>query len=155
GPRSIRTNWRSNRNWCCRASIGSRRQPGNACVRISTLESIADGGGRIALWGWGREGRATYRAIRSRLPTLPLTLLCPESWAKDARALGDPALQVETSDPGPLLSGFAMVLKSPGISPYGEHAAAAAATGTRFLGGTALWFGERTGPDGRVPGTAC
>src|SRR5690606_25164868 len=107
------------------------------------------------LWGWGREGRATYRALRSRLPALPLTLLCPESWAGDARALGDPALHVETSDPGPLLSGFAMVLKSPGISPYGEHAVAAAAAGTRFLGGTALWFGERAGPDGRVPGTAC
>ena len=124
-------------------------------MRISTLESIAAGGGRIALWGWGREGRATYRALRSRLPGLPLTLLCHEADAGDAHALADPALQVETAPAGPLLGDFAVVLKSPGISPYGEHAVAASATGTRFLGGTALWFGERAGPDGRVAGTAC
>ena len=124
-------------------------------MRISTLESIAAEGGRIALWGWGREGRATYRAVRSRLPALPLTLLCQASDAPDARALADPSLHVETAAHGPLLAGFAVVLKSPGISPYAEHAAAAAASGTRFLGGTALWFGERAGRDGRVPGTAC
>lgn len=124
-------------------------------MRISTLESIAADGGRIALWGWGREGRATYRALRSRLPELPLTLLCQEADAGDAHAMSDPALQVETAPAGPLLGDFEVVLKSPGISPYGEHAVAAAATGTRFLGGTALWFGERAGPDGRVPGTAC
>ena len=124
-------------------------------MRISTIESIAAGGGRIALWGWGREARATHRALRSRLPGLPLTLLCHEADAGDARALADPALQVETAAAGPLLAGFAVVLKSPGISPYGEHAAAAAAAGTRFLGGTGLWFGERAGADGRVPGTAC
>ncbi|HEU4813135.1 MAG TPA: UDP-N-acetylmuramoyl-L-alanine--D-glutamate ligase [Xanthomonadaceae bacterium] len=124
-------------------------------MRISTLESIAADGGRIALWGWGREGRATYRALRSRLPELPLTLLCQEADAGDAYAMSDSALQVETAPAGPLLGDFEVVLKSPGISPYGEHAVAAAATGTRFLGGTALWFGERAGPDGRVPGTAC
>ena len=50
-------------------------------MRISTLESIVAGGGRIALWGWGREGRATYRAVRSRLPGLPLTLFCVEAHA--------------------------------------------------------------------------
>src|SRR5690606_816269 len=32
---------------------------------------------------------------------------------------------------------------------------AAAARGTRFVGGTALWFGERAGADGVVPGTVC
>ena len=124
-------------------------------MRISTLESVVADGGRIALWGWGREGRATYRAVRSRLPGLPLTLFCLEAEAGDAHALRDPALAVVTEPPGAALAGFAVVLKSPGISPYGEDAVAAAAAGTRFLGGTALWFGERAGPDGRVPGTAC
>ena len=38
---------------------------------------------RIALWGWGREGRAAWRAIRSRLPTLPLTLFCQPGEADD------------------------------------------------------------------------
>ena len=135
--------------------MACRGRPGSACVRISTLESIVAGGDRIALWGWGREGRATWRAVRSRLPGLPLTLFCTEAEGADAGALSDPALAIVTAPPGPLLAGFAVVLKSPGISPYGEHARAAAAAGTRFLGGTALWFGERAGPDGRVPGTAC
>src|SRR5690606_40433139 len=47
------------------------------------------------------------------------------------------------------------VVKSPGISPYKPEAIAAAARGTRFVGGTALWFGERAGADGVVPGTVC
>ena len=124
-------------------------------MRISTLDSIAADGGRIALWGWGREGRATYRAVRSRLPALPMTLFCGEAESDDARALADPALAVVATPPGRSLADFAVVLKSPGISPYGEDAVAAAAAGTRFLGGTALWFGERAGADGRVPATAC
>lgn len=124
-------------------------------MRISALESIVAGGGRVALWGWGREGRATWRALRLRLPALPLTLFCTEAEADEARALADPALDVQATAPGAALHGFAVVLKSPGISPYGEHVQAAAAGGTRFLGGTALWFGERAGVDGRVPGTAC
>jgi len=124
-------------------------------VRISALESVAAEGGRIALWGWGREGRAAYRAVRKRLPGLPLSLLCTEAESADARALADPALTIETAPPGPLLAGFAVVLKSPGISPYGEAASAAAAAGTRFVGGTALWFAGRAGADGIVPGTAC
>src|SRR3546814_6397541 len=38
-----------------------RRRSGSNCVRISQLE-----GKRVALWGWGREGRAAYRALRAR-----------------------------------------------------------------------------------------
>ena len=37
-------------------------------MRISQLE-----GQRVALWGWGREGRAAHHAVRVRLPSLPLT----------------------------------------------------------------------------------
>ena len=58
-------------------------------MRISQLE-----GRRVALWGWGREGRAAHRAIRARLPSLPLTLFCNEAEARDAAALGDAALAV-------------------------------------------------------------
>ena len=97
---------------------------------------------RVALWGWGREGRAAWRAIRSRLPALPLTLFCSEEEAADARALGDAALQVDTVASGERLSAYDLVIKSPGISPYREEALQAAARGTRFLGGTALWFAE-------------
>ena len=53
------------------------------------------------------------------------------------------------------LSAYDVVVKSPGISPYKAEAVAAAAAGTRFIGGTALWFGERAGVDGVVPGSIC
>ena len=119
-------------------------------MRISQLE-----GQRVALWGWGREGRAAHRAIRSRLPDLPLTLFCSGTEADDARGLGDTHLQVMTDASAEQLGGFDVVVKSPGISPYGEAATAAMARGTRFIGGTALWFGERAGSDGVVAHTVC
>ncbi len=107
-------------------------------MRISQLEDK-----RIALWGWGREGRAAYHAIRARLPGLPLTLFCSAEEAADARGIGDTALSVETEASAGRLSAFDVVVKSPGISPYRPEAMVAAHEGTRFIGGTALWFAER------------
>lgn len=106
-------------------------------MRISRLE-----GRRVALWGWGREGRAAYGAIRARLPHLPLTVFCPGGEAAQVAALGDPHLAVETEASASRLSAFDVVVKSPGISPYRDEALAAAERGTRFIGGTALWFAE-------------
>ena len=100
-------------------------------------------GRRVALWGWGREGRAAWRAIRSRLPALPLTLFCNTDEAADAAALGDAQLRTDTMTPtAEALAAFDVVVKSPGISPYREEALQAAARGTRFVGGTTLWFAE-------------
>ena len=112
-------------------------------MRISQLE-----GRRVALWGWGREGRAAWRAVRARLPALPLTLFCNEAEAGEAASLGDPLLDTRTRAGVEALSAFDVVVKSPGISPYRPEALAAAARGTRFIGGTALWFAEH--PDART-----
>jgi UDP-N-acetylmuramoylalanine--D-glutamate ligase len=112
-------------------------------VRISQLEAIAAGGGRIALWGWGREGRAAHGAIRGRLADIPLTLFCSAEEATEARALGDAALAIETDATAERLADFDVIVKSPGISPYRPETQAAAARGTRFVGGTTLWFAER------------
>src|SRR5690606_313438 len=68
--------------------------------------------------------------------------------AADARALGDPGLSVETDASAARLAAFDVVVKSPGISPYRPEALAAAEAGTRFVGGTALWFAAR--PDART-----
>ena len=111
-------------------------------MRISQLDAIAKAGGRIALWGWGREGRAAYHAIRSRLPALPLTLFCNASEAGEARSIGDRWLCAGTDVTVEALSLHALVVKSPGISPYRPEVLAAAARGTQFIGGTALWFAE-------------
>jgi len=112
-------------------------------VRISQLE-----GRRVALWGWGREGRAAWRALRRRLPSLTLTLFCAEAEVADAQALNDPLLRIETAATADALAAFEVVIKSPGISPYKPEATAAAERGTVFIGGTALWFAEH--PDART-----
>lgn len=114
-------------------------------MRISQLDRR-----RVALWGWGREGRAAWRAIRARLPALPLTLFCNADEAADAHALGDALLAIDGDASADRLGAFDVVVKSPGISPYRAEAVAAAARGTRLIGGSALWFAERA--DAR---TAC
>ncbi len=119
-------------------------------MRISQLE-----GRRVALWGWGREGRAAHHAIRGRLPALPLTLFCSDAEAIDAAALDDAELSIETQATAERLSAFEVVIKSPGISPNSPAASSAVASGTRFIGGTSLWFAEHAGDDGIVPRTFC
>jgi UDP-N-acetylmuramoylalanine--D-glutamate ligase len=124
-------------------------------VPSSPLEIGQLEGRRVALWGWGREGRAAWRAIRARLPTLPMTLFCSAAEAADVRASGDALLTIETEATAERLAACDIVVKSPGISPYKPEAIAAAGRGTRFIGGTALWFGERADTRGIVPGSAC
>ncbi|MDW2983191.1 MAG: UDP-N-acetylmuramoyl-L-alanine--D-glutamate ligase [Rhodanobacter sp.] len=105
-------------------------------------------GRRVAIWGFGREGHAVIKALRTRLPTQALTLFCSAAEVDAARAF-DAALDIV---PGELdavaLARFDVVVKSPGISAYKPALLAAQAHGTQFTSGTALWFGEN--PDARV-----
>ena len=119
-------------------------------MQLSQLE-----GKRVALWGWGREGRAAFEVLRQRLPQLPLTLFCPPAEADAARAQSAGALQVRSDISAQALSQFEVVIKSPGISPYLAEAQAAAAAGTQFIGGTSLWFAEHARDDGSLPNTVC
>ncbi len=107
-------------------------------MQLSELENK-----RVAIWGYGREGRAALAALRWRLPRTPLALLCSESEAVEAMQLEDPALYVFTEEATPdLLVRFQVIIKSPGISPYLYPAADAIARGVRFVSGTGLWFAE-------------
>ena len=128
-------------------------------MRISQLD-----GRRVALWGWGREGRAAWRALRARESGIgnresgearQLTVFCLAEEVAEIRALDDAALYPETEVTAARLSAFDVVIKSPGISPYSAEVQAAAAQGTRFIGGTALWFAEHAGDDGIAAGTFC
>lgn len=112
----------------------------NSPLSISRLDGL-----RVALWGWGREGRAAYRALRRRSPALPLTLFCGADEIEEAHALEDELLTIDTDAGIEHLSRFDVVVKSPGISPYRPEALGAAQRGTRFIGGTALWFAENPG----------
>jgi len=105
-------------------------------------------GRRVAVWGFGREGRATIAAVREQLPDLPLTLYCSESEIDAARRF-DSALVVHCREPDASeLDGYDVVVKSPGISAYKPSILAAKAQGTQFTSGTALWFAEN--PAARV-----
>ncbi len=136
-------------------------------MRASSADIASLAGQRVALWGWGREGRAAYAALRAVRDDRPaavgearrvanaqarfpegLTLFCTPAEAGEARALEDARLRVETEATAERLSAFDVVIKSPGISPYRPEALAAAERGTRFVGGTALWFATR--PDART-----
>ena len=117
-------------------------------MRISALD-----GRRVALWGWGREGRAAWHALHAR-GIGPLALFCNEGEAAGAREL-DPSLAIEPVASAERLAAYEVVVKSPGISPYRPEAVEAASRGTLFPGGTALWFGERAGAGGIVPASAC
>ncbi|MBB6186344.1 UDP-N-acetylmuramoyl-L-alanine--D-glutamate ligase [Rhodanobacter sp. MP7CTX1] len=99
-------------------------------------------GQRVAIWGFGREGRAAITALRQRLPQQSLTLFCSAAETAAAHAF-DATLDVRGEEPDvAALTAFDVVIKSPGISAYKPALMAAAKQGTRFTSGTALWFGE-------------
>ena len=118
-------------------------------MRISELE-----GRRVAIWGYGREGRSVLAALRWRLPSQPVTVFCAEDEAAALGDLQDPALSVVTKVDAAALSAFDIVVKSPGISPYTSPAADAALNGVRIVGATALWMAEpKTGTRMCITGT--
>jgi UDP-N-acetylmuramoylalanine--D-glutamate ligase len=89
-------------------------------------------------------------------------LFCAPDEAMQARDAGDPLLSTEIEATAERLAAFDVVVKSPGISPYRPDVMAAQAAGTRFIGGTQLWFSERadartlcvTGTKGKSTSTA-
>lgn len=103
---------------------------------------------RVAIWGFGREGRAAITAIRARLPNQALTLFCSDTEAAAAQAF-DASLVVHGHEPDAIeLSVFDVVVKSPGISAYKPQLLAARERGIHITSGTALWFAEH--PASRV-----
>lgn len=123
---------------------------------------------RVAIWGYGREGKAALTALRSRVPHLHITVFCSEAEAAEleeeasrlkplprietsagASGCSRDALTLITTPPGAAaLSTFDVVIKSPGISAYKPEILEAQHNGTRFTSGTALWFAEH--PEARV-----
>lgn len=94
-------------------------------------------GKRVAIWGFGREGRATLVALRKRVPDLVPTVFCSEAEALDIDAPTCTAPPTAAD-----LSAFDVVIKSPGISAYRVELLDARRNGTRFTSATALWFAE-------------
>jgi UDP-N-acetylmuramoylalanine--D-glutamate ligase len=94
---------------------------------------------RVAIWGFGREGRSALKAIHSRFPEKTVTVYCNAEEAKslreDERAVAD-TLSPDAED----LTLFDVIIKSPGISPY--KAPHSTINDARFTSASALWFAE-------------
>jgi UDP-N-acetylmuramoylalanine--D-glutamate ligase len=103
-------------------------------MRIAELE-----GRRVAVWGAGREARAAWRWLASRLARSP-AVICPATEAAAAAAFAADAEIVAGAVDADVLSRFDVVVKSPGISPYRSPVPEAQAAGVRLTSGTALWF---------------
>ena len=129
-------------------AIEHRPQAGCYDIAWAVMRSAELGGRRVAVWGFGREGRAALAALRERHPAQQFTLFCTPAEIEAARVF-DPALVLVDSEPdAAALSQFDIVVKSPGISAYKPALLAAQAQGTEFTSGTALWFAENS--DARV-----
>ncbi len=97
-------------------------------------------GKRVAVWGFGREGRAALNALARRLPGQAVELYCAADEVDAAKA-AFPSLRVHGAAPdADALAAFDVVIKSPGISAYKPELLEASARGTHFTSGTALWF---------------
>ncbi|MBS0431619.1 MAG: UDP-N-acetylmuramoyl-L-alanine--D-glutamate ligase [Proteobacteria bacterium] len=113
-------------------------------MRFAELE-----GRDVAIWGFGREGRATLSALRKRFPEKSLTLYCKREDVEAGRAAIEAEVRlVETAPDARALSSHNIVIKSPGISAYKPEIIAAQRNGTKFTSGTALWFGENVRDEG-------
>ena len=113
-------------------------------MRFAELESRD-----VAIWGFGREGRAALSALRRKFPEKSLTVYCRRDEAEQSRALIDSRVRVIEGEPDAgALASHHVVIKSPGISAYKAEILATQERGTAFTSGTALWFGEN--PDARV-----
>lgn len=105
---------------------------------MTTLSTLGPAS-RVALWGYGREGRATRRFLAARVPGLVPTLVTDEP----GEAAGLPQLGGDEGRRALATGAFDVIVKSPGISLYRDEVAAARAAGSTVTSGTNLWFETR------------
>ncbi|NJR13429.1 MAG: hypothetical protein HC779_03235, partial [Phyllobacteriaceae bacterium] len=92
----------------------------------------------VALWGYGREGRATHAFLAERHPGARLTIL--NDTPVDDVPAGTECIAGEAGIAALAEGRFDVVVKSPGISLYRPEIAAAKAKGTVFTSATNLWL---------------
>jgi UDP-N-acetylmuramoylalanine--D-glutamate ligase len=92
-------------------------------------------GARVGIWGLGREGGASLRKLRA-LGVEPVLV-------DDAPKPGDEPGIRTTADGGlDALAACEVVIKTPGISPYGPEADHLRRSGVTLVGGLGLWMQE-------------
>ena len=97
--------------------------------------------GPVAILGMGREGRSAWRYLRAQHPGLRLDLLdeAPPD-PQFAAALGPLDRLVNRPLEQAGLERYAVLVRSPGISPYREPLRRARQAGVRITSPTSLWF---------------
>jgi UDP-N-acetylmuramoylalanine--D-glutamate ligase len=93
---------------------------------------------RAAIWGYGREGAAALRFLKTTQPNLDVTILNDTALAE--APAGVPVLTGDAAMRALAEGAFSLIVKSPGIILYRAEIAAAKAKGARFTSGTNLWF---------------
>jgi UDP-N-acetylmuramoylalanine--D-glutamate ligase len=89
-------------------------------------------GARVGVWGLGKEGHAAVRKLR----TLAVTPVLVDDSPNESGVLA-------TADGGlEALKQAEIVIKTPGISPYGPAAGELRAAGVTLVGGLGLWANE-------------
>jgi UDP-N-acetylmuramoyl-L-alanine---L-glutamate ligase len=98
----------------------------------SDLPSAYRNGAQVGVWGLGKEGHAAVRKLR----TLGIAPVLVDDSPSDSGVL-------PTADGGlDALKHAEVVIKTPGISPYGPAAAELRAAGVTLVGGLGLWANE-------------
>ena len=98
----------------------------------SDLRSAYRNGTRVGVWGLGKEGHAAVR----KLHTLGIAPVLVDDSPNESGVL-------PTADGGlDALKHAEVVIKTPGISPYGPAAAELRAAGVTLVGGLSLWANE-------------
>ncbi len=97
-------------------------------------------GKRIAIWGFGREGRAAMRFLQERIPDVALTIF--DDAVDQVAAEGLPMIQGRAAIAA-VIGHCDVVVKSPGISLYDPLVRQSQAAGVRFTSLLNLWFADQ------------
>src|ERR1700691_1862254 len=89
-------------------------------------------GARVGIWGLGREGSASLRSVRA-LGVEPVLVDDNPS---------EPGILATAEGGLDVLAACEIVVKTPGISPYGPEAARLRQAGVILVGGLGLWLQE-------------
>ncbi len=103
------------------------------------------GGRRVAIWGFGREGRATVAWLRKIHPQLPLMVLDDDADAQAPEGFGESIEWVFGANQiAGALDKTDVLVKSPGVSLYRCEIQSARQSGVEVTSLLNLWFAEWT-----------
>ena len=111
--------------------------------------AIFDGARRVGVWGYGREGQAVLRFVRTQHPRAIVTVLLDEMAYDLDLPTGVALLSGDRAKSAIAGGDFDVIVKSPGISLKRQEIIDAKAAGTRVTSSTNIWL-EANGTAGTI-----